>query len=220
MQDKYHAPLTPGGPTCLAILCLLLNIDIYAIKAHVVVPLNPQNTLCSISSIMALPHRHDAAFPNALYQEVKAWIAEQEAFEVANRAPAPLTDVQRMFLEGFRPQPPAPDTGNMDYVSLLCRPCPLALLRSKTIFADGDHLGYRQANPAGKKITFAEGVHKIRTAEGNPLWTCTVELSETFTCEPAIDSFPAAGFGLDETGCSPPFGKKKDAKQCMLSLLA
>lgn len=74
---------------------------------------------------MALPNGHSPAFPNPLYQEVKAWVAEQEAFEVANQTPAPLTDVQRMFLEDFCARPPLPDIGQMDYVSLLRREYPL-----------------------------------------------------------------------------------------------
>lgn len=71
----------------------------------------------------------------------------------------------------------------------------------------------------GKKITFVDGVHPVGDALGNPRWTCSVELSETLIHEPDILSFPAAGYGLDETGSCPPFAKKKDAKRCMLSLL-
>ncbi|KAI3400926.1 hypothetical protein diail_1133 [Diaporthe ilicicola] len=142
---------------------------------------------------MTLPNGKDPAFPNALYQEIKAWASEQEAFELANQAPAPLTDIQRGFLESFRARSPLPEIGQVDYVSLLCR--------------------YRQANPEGKKITFAEGIHSIRTAEGSPQWTCTVEgLSEALANEPPIKSFPAAGSGFDASGC-PPFARKKDAKQ-------
>ncbi|KAJ0109252.1 rrna-processing protein efg1 [Diaporthe amygdali] len=141
---------------------------------------------------MTLPNGNDPPFPNPLYQEVKAWVAEQEAYELTNQAPAHLTDAQRVFLDSFRAKSPLPEIGQVDYVSLLCR--------------------YRQANPTGKKITFAEGMHSERSAEGPPQWTCTVELSESLAHEPAIKRFPAAGFGFDETGC-PPFGKKKDAKQ-------
>ena len=73
--------------------------------------------------------------------------------------------------------------------------------------------------PTGNKITFIDGMHPSTNALGNPQWTCAVELSETSAHEPSIKSFPAAGFGLDVTGCCPPFTKKKDAKQCMLSFL-
>lgn len=68
---------------------------------------------------------------------------------------------------------------------------------------------------------FDDRIRDNRNASGNlsPHWTCTVELSEALTHEPAIHSFPAAGFGYDETGCCPAFAKKKDAKQCMRSLL-
>lgn len=144
---------------------------------------------------MATPDDHEPSFPDAVYQKVKDWVAKQEAFEKEKKAPAPLTDVQRMFLDGFRARSPLPDIGQVDYVSLLCR--------------------YRQAHPTGKDIAFTEGNRDIRNAEGNskPHWTSTVELSEALTHEPAIHSFPAAGYGFDTTGCCPAFAKKKDAKQ-------
>ncbi|KAL1871349.1 hypothetical protein Daus18300_004715 [Diaporthe australafricana] len=141
---------------------------------------------------MAHPNGEDPAFPNALYQEVKAWATEQEAFERANQTPAPLTDTQRLFLESFRAPSPLPDIGQVDYVSLLFR--------------------YRQANPTGKKIVFAEAIHGVRNAEGSLQWTITIELSEALAHEPPIEKFPAAGFGADAAGC-PPFVRKKDAKQ-------
>lgn len=53
-----------------------------------------------------------------IYQEVKAWIAQQEAYEAQYNKPAPLTDVQRMALHALRlptttsssfsPPPPPP----------------------------------------------------------------------------------------------------------------
>lgn len=70
---------------------------------------------------MATPDDHEPSFPDAVYQKVKDWIAKQEAFETENKAPAPLTEVQRMFLDGFRARSPLPDIGQVDYVSLLCR---------------------------------------------------------------------------------------------------
>lgn len=73
--------------------------------------------------------------------------------------------------------------------------------------------------PTGNKITFVDGIHPVRNALGNPQWTCTVELSETSIHEPGIKSFPSVGFGLDVAGSYPPFAKKKDAKQCMSSIL-
>lgn len=82
--------------------------------------------------------------------------------------------------------------------------------------ADRDEIGYRQANPTGKEIAFNEG---LRDMNSSPHWTCTVELSEALTHELAIPSFPAPGFGFDTTGNCPAFAKKKEAKQCMLSLL-
>lgn len=66
--------------------------------------------------------------------------------------------------------------------------------------------------PTGNKITFIDSIYPIKNAQGSPRWTSTVELSETPRYEPTIKSFPADG------RCSP-FVKKKDARQCMLSLL-
>lgn len=68
----------------------------------------------------------------------------------------------------------------------------------------------------GKKIMFPEAIHSVRTAEGSPQWTITVELSEALAHEPPIEKFPAPGFGADAAGC-PPFARKKDAKHCMSS---
>lgn len=170
---------------------------------------------------MATPDDHKSSFPDDVYQDVKDWAAKQEAFEKENKAPAPLTDVQRMFLESFRPRPPLPDISQLDYISLLHSQCHW-LKKPYIRYADRNDPGYRQANPTGKVITFADRFFEIRTAEGipSPQWTCTVELSEALASEPAINSFPAAGFGLDTTGSCPSFAKKKDAQKCMLSLLA
>lgn len=74
---------------------------------------------------MAAPDDHEPSFPDAVYQKVKDWIAQQEAFEKENKAAAPLTDVQRAFLDGFRAWPPLPDIGQMNFVGLLCRQYPL-----------------------------------------------------------------------------------------------
>lgn len=92
-----------------------------------------------------------------------------------------------------------------------------------TIYANEYDLGYRQASPEGKAITFSDAMYEIRNSEGipSPQWTCTVELSEALAYEPAIKLFPAAGFGLDSTnGSCPAFAKKMDAKKCMLFILA
>lgn len=75
---------------------------------------------------MATPDDHESPFPDAVYQKVKDWVAKQEAFEKENKAPAPLTDVQRVFLESFRPRPPLPDIDQVDYISLLHRQYSLA----------------------------------------------------------------------------------------------
>lgn len=74
---------------------------------------------------MATPEDHGPSFPAAVYQKVKDWVAEQEAFEKENKASAPLTDVQRAFLDSFCSPPQLLDT-EKDYVSVLNRQYPLA----------------------------------------------------------------------------------------------
>lgn len=155
---------------------------------------------------MATSSGHNSSFPNPIYQQVKDWATKQEAIEKETKAPAPLNHVEWAFLEALpKPSPsPSPAKDDKDYVSLLNL--------------------YRQAKPTGNSIKFVDGTHPIPNAQGNPQWTCAVELSETSAHEPSIRSFPAAGFGLDETGSCPPFAKKKDAKQyaarCALIWLA
>lgn len=56
------------------------------------------------------------------YQEVKAWIAKQEAYEAEHKQPAPLTNAQRKALEALRvpataSTPPALD--DVNYVGKL-----------------------------------------------------------------------------------------------------
>lgn len=77
---------------------------------------------------MTTPNGHNSSFPNAIYQEVKEWAARQEAIEKETKAPAPLNDVERAFLEGFRKPSPTPKPSqslllddDKNYVSLLCR---------------------------------------------------------------------------------------------------
>lgn len=77
------------------------------------------------SLIMATPDDHKPSFPEVVYQNAKDWLTQQQAFEKENKAAAPLTDVQRAFLEGFRPRPPIPDIGRKNYVGLLNGQYPL-----------------------------------------------------------------------------------------------
>ncbi|POS80127.1 hypothetical protein DHEL01_v201463 [Diaporthe helianthi] len=162
---------------------------------------------------MATSNGNNPSFPNPIYQQVKDWAARQEAIEEEIKAPAPLNDVERAFLEQLLklsssplplPSPSAVQDNTKDYVSLLFQ--------------------YRQAKPNGNRICFVEDMHAIQNALGNPQWTCAVKLSETSVIEPSINSFPAARFGLDATGSCPPFAKKKDAKQyaamCAMAWLA
>lgn len=62
------------------------------------------------------------AVPTAIFQEVKAWIAHQEAYEAQNNKPALLTKAQRKALEILRlpsPTPAPPELGNDNYVGAL-----------------------------------------------------------------------------------------------------
>lgn len=48
------------------------------------------------------------ALPTAIYQEVRAWITHQEAYEAQHQKPAPLTEAQQMALLVLRlPASPA-----------------------------------------------------------------------------------------------------------------
>lgn len=70
---------------------------------------------------MATPDDHESSFPDAVYQKIKDWVAKQEAFENEHKTAAPLNDLQRMFVESFRAQPPLPDISQVDYIGLLYR---------------------------------------------------------------------------------------------------
>lgn len=78
-----------------------------------------------------------AVFPSPIYQELKAWIAHQEAYEVEHQKPAPLTDAQRKAVQALRLPaaiPPTADGPPLNYVGLLmgtyhALPLSLAVLR-------------------------------------------------------------------------------------------
>lgn len=50
---------------------------------------------------MAMPAEVGSMASSAIYQEVKAWIAQQEAFEAQHNKPAPLTNAQRIALQNL-----------------------------------------------------------------------------------------------------------------------
>ncbi|ROW12278.1 hypothetical protein VMCG_00440 [Cytospora schulzeri] len=133
----------------------------------------------------------------ALYAEVKAWIAQQEAFEKATRTPARLTNAQRKALETLRVPlsvTPPPELGDMDYVSLLHR--------------------YRQANPTSEDLKWEEEEASTKAIGGAVGRICRVTISESPDhAEAPVESFPAVGHGVQKDEDPPVFPKKKDAKQ-------
>ncbi|KUI62151.1 hypothetical protein VP1G_09297 [Cytospora mali] len=131
-----------------------------------------------------------------LYAEVRAWIAQQEAYQAATRKPARLTNAQRKALEALRvplTTSPPPEIGDVDYISLLNR--------------------YRQANPADNEIDWVEEQATSRAVGGAIGRICRVIIDESRGhSEDPVESFPAEGYGL-ENGLPPVFPRKKEAKQ-------
>lgn len=82
-------------------------------------------------AIMAMAAENGPMASTVIYQEVKAWIAQQEAFEAQYNKPAPLTDAQRMALQNLRlptatpsPTPSSPSpafagSSGVNYVGIL-----------------------------------------------------------------------------------------------------
>lgn len=68
--------------------------------------LQASQTLSEVNLDMA------ANFPTTIYQEVRAWLAHQEAYEAEHKQPAPLSEAQRLALLVLCPPaqapPPAP----------------------------------------------------------------------------------------------------------------
>lgn len=62
----------------------------------------------------------DTVIPNPIYREVKAWIAQKEAYELKHNQRADLTGAQRNALETLRlPSHLLPTVGNTNWVGLL-----------------------------------------------------------------------------------------------------
>lgn len=101
-----------------------------------------------------------ATVPNPIYQQVKAWIAEKEAYELKHNRRAPLTNAQRSALEVLRqPSRQFPAVGNTNWVGLLNE--------------------YRQATAPGGHINYAEQEAGAPLAGGNKGHICRVELDAT-----------------------------------------
>lgn len=98
--------------------------------------------------------------PNPIYREVKAWIAEKEAYERKHNRRAPLTNAQRSALETLRlPSRLLPAVGNTNWVGFLNE--------------------YRQATSPGGHIDYAEQEAGTPLAAGNKGHICRVELDAT-----------------------------------------
>lgn len=77
------------------------------------------------TATMAMAAHGGSMAPAMIYQEVKNWIAQQEAFEAQHNKPAPLTDVQRMALQALRlpsassSPPPLATAEEPNYIGML-----------------------------------------------------------------------------------------------------
>ncbi|ROW04609.1 hypothetical protein VPNG_07454 [Cytospora leucostoma] len=134
----------------------------------------------------------------SIYAEVKAWIAQQEAYEATTKTPAPLTNAQRKALEVLRipiALPSPPELDDVDYISLLNR--------------------YRQAHPGGNDIKLEPEAASSKVVGDAVRFTCPFTLSEAKGHLAApVASFPAVGYGIEKHGDYPPvFTNKKAAKQ-------
>ncbi|KAJ4420588.1 hypothetical protein N0V82_004256 [Gnomoniopsis sp. IMI 355080] len=143
---------------------------------------------------------------SVIYQEVKAWIAQQEAFEAQYHKPAPLTDVQRMALGVLRlptatpslsPPPPPPPTsaadGGLNYVGILME------YHQKRKQLDGLHWVEEESGSLPGGVTGR---------------VCRVTIVDSFDGESGhIEHFPAMDYGLNDDGTEPRFTSKKDAKR-------
>ncbi|KAK7740551.1 hypothetical protein SLS53_005395 [Cytospora paraplurivora] len=135
---------------------------------------------------------------SSIYAEVKAWIAQQEAYEATTKTPAPLTNAQRKALEVLRipiALPSPPELDDVDYISLLNR--------------------YRQAHPGGNDIKLEPEAASSKVVGDAVRFICPFTLSEASGHLTApVASFPAVGYGIEKHGDYPPvFTNKKAAKQ-------
>lgn len=157
-----------------------------------------------------------------IYQEVKAWIAQQEAFEAQHNKPAPLTDVQRMALQALRlpianPSPPTPPpptnaaaVGGPNYVGLLMgmacsTPSPAKLKLT-------NHTEYHQKRDQLSGLQWIEEISGSLPG-GVTGRICRVTIVESLAHESGhIEYFPAIDYGLNVDGSEPRFPSKKAAK--------
>ncbi|KAH8910144.1 hypothetical protein BR93DRAFT_935799 [Coniochaeta sp. PMI_546] len=137
------------------------------------------------------------------YQALKAWIAAQEAYEVATKTPAPLTPTQRKAIAELSKSNPSPLTqnvpvGDMDYISIL-------------------HHFVNASQGNGTTVTYSEAL-PVPSPSPSPQWSQTLTLTLNPTTPPLV--FPSHKTGglirLDAVGnrsAPPSFSRIKDAKK-------
>jgi hypothetical protein len=139
-----------------------------------------------------------------IYRDLKAWIEQQE------QNPRPLSPLQkRAIADLIRRQPPEPDLGDRDWVTLLNRKQPSPLLTLEIENTTLTHVPvYAQAHRTGLP-TFTDD------SPAPERFMARCQFRPTGESEYMVFPSEAAGFLPDESGAlvAPCFHRKKDAKQ-------
>ncbi|KAJ4391592.1 hypothetical protein N0V93_005211 [Gnomoniopsis smithogilvyi] len=156
---------------------------------------------------MALPAELGSMPSAAIYQGLKAWIAQQEAYEAQHNKPAPLTGVQHLALQAWRlpsanPSPPPPTP-----------PPTTAAIVAPELNYIGLLMEYHQ------KHNYLDRLHYVEEASGTLSDGVTGRISRVTIAESFdqrighIEHFPTMGYGLNADGTEPRFPSKKAAKR-------
>lgn len=171
------------------------------------------------------------AIPTGIYQQVKAWIAHQEAYEAEHNKPAPLTDAQQKALQALcMPQKPMP---SLNYVGLLLgklHAVTQALAHSLLKSLIDDPTEWHQKRPqllveANFPVYHPESYPGTLPGGVTTAQVCRVTVAESPDFHASyVQSFPALGYGLKPDGSLPCFANKKAAKNfaasCAVNWLA